>query len=109
MSINTVTISGNLTSDAVLHSANDSNVLTFSVAVNERVKRGGAYEDRPNFVDCTMFGNRAKALDKYLKRGTAVCVSGRLHWSSWERDGQRRTKLEVYVDEITFMSTKKEQ
>lgn len=107
MSINTVTISGNLTADAQLRSYNDSNVLSFSVAVNERVKRGDAWEDRPNFVDCTMFGNRARALAQYLMKGAPVCVSGRLHWSSWEKDGARRQKLEVYVDEITFY-TKKE-
>ena len=106
MSINTVTISGNLTTDARLNSSNDSNVLSFSVAVNDRVKRGDRWEDRPNFVVCTMFGNRAKALAQYLLKGTAVCVSGRLHWSSWEKDGVRRQKLEVYADEITFYSKK---
>lgn len=106
MSINTVTISGNLTADANLRSSNDSNVLSFSVAVNERVKRGGKWEDRPNFVDCTMFGNRARAIAQYLMKGTKVCVSGRLHWSSWEKDGVRRQKLEVYADEITFYNKK---
>lgn len=106
MSINTVTISGNLTADANLRSSNDLNVLSFSVAVNERVKRDGSWEDSPNFVDCTMFGNRARALAKYMVKGTPVCVSGRLHWSSWEKDGVRRQKLEVYVDEITFYNKK---
>lgn len=106
MSINTVTISGNLTADARLHTSNDSNVLGFSVAVNERVKHGDTWEDRPNFVDCTMFGSRARALAQYLTKGTFVCVSGRLHWSSWEKDGVRRQKLEVYVDEITFYNKK---
>ena len=56
------------------------------------------------FVDCTMFGNRAEAIARYLTKGSKVAVEGKLRYSSWERDGQRRSKLEVVVDEIEFLS-----
>ena len=58
----------------------------------------------PNFVDCTMFGTRAEAVSRYLSKGTKVAIEGKLRYSSWEKDGQRRSKLEVIVDEIEFMS-----
>ena len=107
MSINRVCISGNLTRDAELRvTASGMPVLALSVAVNDRRKnpQSGEWDDYPNFVDCTMFGTRAEKLAQYLTKGTKVAIEGKLRYSSWERDGQRRSKLEVIVDEIEFMS-----
>ena len=107
MSINRLNISGNLTRDPELRAtAGGTQVLSFGVAVNDRRKnpQTGDWEDYPNFVDCTMFGTRAEAVSRYLSKGTKVAIEGKLRYSSWERDGQRRSKLEVIVDEIEFMS-----
>lgn len=81
-------------------------VGSFGVAVNERRKNAqtGEWEDYPNFVDCTMFGKRAEALEQYLSKGTKVAVEGRLRYSSWEKDGQKRSKLGVIVEEVELMS-----
>lgn len=107
MSINRVNISGNLTRDPELRAtASGTQVLSFGVAVNDRRRnpQTGDWEDYPNFVDCTMFGTRAEAVNRYLSKGSKVAIEGKLRYSSWERDGQRRSKLEVIVDEIEFMS-----
>lgn len=107
MSINRVNISGNLTRDPELRATQSGmQVLGFGVAVNDRRKNPstGQWEDYPNFVDCTMFGTRGEKLQQYLTKGTKVAIEGKLRYSSWERDGQRRSKLEVIVDEIEFMS-----
>lgn len=107
MSINRVNISGNLTRDPELRmTSGGTQVLSFGVAVNDRRRnpQTGEWEDYPNFVDCTMFGARAEAVSRYLSKGSKVAIEGRLRYSSWERDGQRRSKLEVIVDEIEFMS-----
>ena len=107
MAINRVAISGNLTRDPELRvTAGGMQVLSLGVAVNDRRKnpQTGDWEDYPNFVDCTMFGTRAEAVSRYLSKGTKVAIEGKLRYSSWERDGQRRSKLEVIVDEIEFMS-----
>lgn len=107
MSINRVTISGNLTRDPELRAtAGGTQVLSFGVAVNDRRRnpQSGEWEDYPNFVDCTMFGTRAEAVSRYLSKGSKVAIEGKLRYSSWERDGQRRSKLEVIVDEIEFLS-----
>ena len=77
MSINRVIISGNLTRDPELRStAGGTSVLGFGVAVNDRRKnqQTGEWEDYPNFIDCTMFGARADALNKYLSKGTKVTI-----------------------------------
>ena len=107
MSINRVNISGNLTRDPELRATQSGmQALGFGVAVNDRRKNPstGQWEDYPNFVDCTMFGNRAESLGRILRKGMKVAIEGKLRYSSWEKDGQRRSKLEVIVDEIEFMS-----
>ena len=109
MSINRVIVSGNLTRDPELRStAGGLAVLGFGVAVNDRRKnqQTGEWEDYPNFIDCTMFGARAEALSRYLNKGTKVSIEGKLRWSQWEREGQKRSKIEVIVDELEFMSSR---
>ena len=109
MSINRVIISGNLTRDAELRqTASGTSVLGFGVAVNDRRRNNqtGEWEDYANFVDCTMFGQRAQAIAQYLRKGLKVALEGKLRYSSWERDGQKRSKLEVIVDDLEFMSSR---
>lgn len=109
MSINRVTISGNLTRAAELRfTQSGMAILGFGVAVNDRRKnaRTGEWEDYPNFVDCAMFGTRAEKLQPFLTKGTKVAAEGKLRYSSWEREGQRKSKLEVIVDELEFMSSR---
>ena len=58
-------------------------------------------------MDCVVFGNRADALSRLLSKGSKVAVEGKLRYSSWEtQDGQRRSKLEVVVDEVEFLSSR---
>ena len=108
MSINKVIITGNLTRDCeVAATAGGTSVLKMGVAVNDRRKnqRTGEWEDVPNYIDCVMFGSRADAVSRYLGKGSKVAIEGKLRWSQWETsDGSKRSKLEVIVDEIEFMS-----
>lgn len=107
MSINRVAVSGHLTRDPELRdTTGGTQVLSFGIAVNDRRKnpQSGEWEDYPNFVNCTMFGTRAEKIHRYLSKGCKVAIEGKLRYSSWERDGQRRSKLEVIVEEIEFLS-----
>ena len=106
MSINKVIISGNLTRDPELRSTTSGMcVLSFGVAVNDRRKnqQTGQWEDQPQFVEITVFGNRASALANILHKGMKVAIEGRLRWSQWEKDGQKRSKLDVIADEVELM------
>lgn len=112
MSINTCALSGNLTRDAELRTTTGGTyICNFTVAVNERNKnqQTGEYEDRPNFIDCVLFGRRGEVLANMLHKGTKVMLSGRLRWSSWEKDGQRKSKIEVVVEEIDIARTQATQ
>ena len=109
MSINRVIISGRLTREPEIRStASGLPVLGFGVAVNDRRKnqQSGEWEDYPNFIDCTMFGARAESVSRFLSKGTKVSIEGKLRWSQWERDGQKRSKIDVIVDELEFMSSR---
>ena len=106
MSINRVNISGNLGTEPELRATSGGMaVLSFQVAVSDRVKQqDGTWTDRPNWVSCTMFGTRAEKLAQYLHKGSKVVIEGKLRYSQWEKDGQKRSKLEVIAEELEFMS-----
>lgn len=108
MSINKAMISGNLAKDATLRQTNSGNaVANFTVAVNDRYRTPeGQWDDYTNWIDCTLFGNRATALHKYLLKGTKVCVEGSLRWTTWndKETGNPRSKVGITVSELEFMS-----
>nr|WP_314638704.1 single-stranded DNA-binding protein [uncultured Olsenella sp.] len=110
MSINKVVISGNLGRDPELRATRGgSQVCSFSVCVNTRQKQGDEWVDKANWVDVTFFGNRAERLGEYLSKGSHVTVAGRLSQSTWERNGQRRSKLEVIGEDIDFTGGQRQQ
>lgn len=109
MSINRAVISGNLTRDPEMRTtASGMPIMSFGVAFNDRRKNNqtGEWEDYANFIDCVMFGNRAQNIQQYLSKGSKVTIEGKLHWSQWERDGQKRSKIEIIVDDIDFGGSK---
>ena len=113
MSINSVCISGNVGRDPELRmTASQMQVCTFSVCVNDRRKNGqtGEWEDVPNWVDVTFFGNRGEAISNHVSKGTHVTIQGRLHENKWQnKDGQNRRKLEVIGEEIDWVSSGQKQ
>lgn len=110
MNINKVTLSGNLTRGAQLRAtAGGTPVLSLGLAVGNRRKnqKTGAWEDEPYFFDCVLYGARAEKLAPMLSKGTHVAVEGKLIYRAWEaKDGSRRSKVEVLVDEIDFLAPK---
>lgn len=113
MSINIVTVSGNLTRSPELRATKSgTQILTFTVAVNDRRRdpQTGEWSDYPNFIDCSIFGKRAESLSKLLSKGGKVCVSGKLRQSSWtDKQGQKRSKVEVVAEDVELMGGSKAQ
>lgn len=108
MAINKATITGNLTRDPELRQTQGgTSVLTIGVAVNDRRKnqQTGEWEDYPNYIDCTIFGNRATGVAPHLQKGMKVAIEGKLNQSRWQaEDGTNRSKIGIIVDEIEFMA-----
>lgn len=101
--VNVVAVSGRVTANPVLRFTQSGRaVLSFSVATNDRVKVGDRWEDRPNYVECSVFGAGAESLSRIMAKGRQVFVQGRLSWHSWEKDGERRSALSVVVDRLSL-------
>lgn len=111
MSVNQVAVTGNLTRAPELRATQGGTpVLSFGIAVNDRRKNAsGQWEDVPNFFECVTFGNRATALSDILAKGMKVAIAGKLHYSSWEKDGQKHSKVDIIANEVELMQNRKPQ
>lgn len=104
MGVNSVTLAGRLTRDpAVQYTASGTCAVQFGIAVDERRRaQDGSWQDVPMFFDCSIYGAHAESLSRILCKGMPVTVQGRLRWSSWEKDGERRSRVDVVVDEVAL-------
>lgn len=105
-SINTYVISGNLTKDPELRATTSgTSVCNGSICYNSRRKgQSGEWEDVPNFFDFVSFGKAAEVLAR-KKKGDKIVINGELTQRSWEdKDGNRRSKVELLVREFVDAS-----
>ena len=108
--INSVVISGNLVADCEKAKAGETPLITFTIASNEYRRNNQTQEadSYANFIECTMFGKRVQSLAKYMVKGTKLVVLGHLRQQRWEKDGEKRSKLGVIVEEVEIFLPKKE-
>ena len=104
-SFNRVILMGNLTRDPEMRvTAGGMNVGSFSLAVNDRLKDD---KESVSYIDCVAFGKQADFAHEYLAKGMPILVEGRLQQSRWEKEGQKRSKIEVIVEQLTSVGPKK--
>ena len=104
--MNKVIMIGRLTRDPeVSSSASGTAFARFSIAVDRRFKREG--EPDADFFNCTSFGKQAEFVERYLKKGTKVVVSGRLQNNNYtNKDGQKVYDVRIMVEDIEFAESK---
>jgi single-strand DNA-binding protein len=103
-SFNRVILVGNLTRDPELrYIPSGTAVSEIGLAVNDRVKKGDQWVDETTFVDVTMWGRTAEVANEYLSKGAPVLIEGRLKLDSWEKDGQKRSKLRVVCEKMQML------
>ncbi len=109
-SYNRVILLGNLVRDIELRYTNSKlAVCQNAIAVNERRKNAaGEWVDETSFVDVTFFGRTAEVVAEYLGKGSPIFVEGRLKQDTWEKDGQKRSKLYVIVDRMQLIGARGE-
>lgn len=97
-----VTLTGNLTSDPELKvMKSGSNLLRVGMAVNRRWKnKQDAWEEETSFFDINAWGELAENIAASLSKGTKVIVTGRLEQQTWEKDGQKQSKVVVIAEDI---------
>lgn len=110
--MNKVLMMGRLTKDPEVRYTNGENVTAiarFSIAVDRRLRRNNDGPDA-DFFNCTAFGKQGEFVEKYLKKGTKIVLSGRIQNDSYtNRDGQKVTTVQIITEEIEFAESKKNE
>lgn len=103
---NQVVLLGNLTRDPDLRSTpNGQSVCSFSLALNRSYKdaKTDEWKEVTDYVDIVAWGSLGERVSQYCHKGKQVLVNGRLQSRSWEQDGQKRSKVEVLAQDVTFL------
>ncbi len=106
MNINRVVLTGNLTRDPEVRATSGGlSICKLGVACNTRKKNSstGTWEEKANFFRVTVFGAQADTCGQYLKKGRAVAIDGRLEWSQYEVEGQKRESVDIIADTVQFL------
>lgn len=106
--MNKVMLMGRLTRDPEVRYSQGENSLPiarFSLAVDRRFKRPG--EAEADFFNCTAFGKQAEFVERYLKQGTKMLVTGRVQNDNYtNKDGQKVYSVQIVVEELEFAESK---
>lgn len=106
--MNKVIMMGRLTRDPEVRysqGASQTAIARFSLAVDRRWKREG--EPDADFFNCTVFGKQADFVEKYLRQGTKVVITGRVQNDNYtNKEGQKVYSVQIIVEEIEFAESK---
>lgn len=102
MNINTWHGCGNLTRDPeVKFLPNNTAVCKLTIAINRTWKdAGGEKKQETTFVDCEAWGKTAEMIGQYCTKGSEMYVQGRLKLDTWEKDGQKHSKMKVVIENM---------
>lgn len=93
---------GAITRDPELTRTPGGTSLTkFSIAINDRIKSpGGEWQERVDFIDCTLFGKPAEVFCEFMAKGRRVVIEGKLRQDRWDdkETGKKMSKVTVFVE-----------
>jgi single-strand DNA-binding protein len=96
---NLVVVVGRLTRDPELKDLGTKRVAEFGLAVN-------GFGDQVSFFDVSAWDKTADIIKKYAGKGKQVCVVGRLKQDTWEKDGQKRSKVSIVASQVQLLASK---
>jgi single-strand DNA-binding protein len=107
-SINRVVLVGRLTRDPELRALpSGTSVCGLRIACNSSKREAdGAYVEKPNFFDVSVYGAAAESVSQYTRKGSRVAIDGRLEWREWETaEQQKRQAVSVVADTVQFLDS----
>jgi single-strand DNA-binding protein len=109
-SFNKITIVGYLGRDVELrYTGQGTAVASTSIATTEKRKEGGESQEITTWFKLTFWSKLAEIANEYLKKGSQLYVTGTLRQTEFtDRDGNKRTSLEVNVSDMQMLGTKGE-
>ena len=82
-------------------------VAQFTVAVKRRAAKDGTVQ--ADFIRCTAWREQAEFVTKYFRKGSSICVVGRVQTRTWQTEhGEKRYETDVVADEVHFVDSKSE-
>jgi single-strand DNA-binding protein len=101
--INNVIISGRLVRDPELkQTGGGAAVCNFSIANSRTYMANGDKKQYTNFFPVQAWGKMGEIINQYCKKGQALTIQGRLQHRTWEKDGQKKEKIEIVLDSFEF-------
>ena len=101
--LNRATLSGRLTADPELkYLPSGTAVANLRLASNRTFTANGERREEVLFVDVEVYGKAGEALPQHKAKGDFLLVDGRLRQHTWERDGQRHSRLAIVADQVSF-------
>ena len=107
--MNVVALVGRVTRDPDIRQSQGENptvVARYTLAVD---RRGTKEKDKADFISMVSFGKTAEFIEKYVKKGTKLCIRGRIQTGSYEKDGKKIYTTDVVAEDIEFAESKKSQ
>ena len=107
--MNKVTLLGRLTKEPEIRYSqiNNSKVANFTLAVNRKYAKQGE-ERQTDFISIVAFSKLAEFVEKFIKKGLQICISGRIQTRNWEDEGgQKHYVTEVVAEEIDFADSQR--
>ena len=106
--MNKVMLIGRLTRDPeIRYPSEDAGtpIARYTLAVDRKVKRDG--DQSADFISCVVFGKAVDFVEKYLKQGMKIAVTGRIQTGSYtNKNGQRVYTTDIVVEDHEFAESK---
>ena len=103
--MNEVIVNGNIVRDMEVKDTGNCLVGNFTIANNV----GYGEEQKTNFVNCVLFGDRVESLVEYLVKGCKVLVEGELAIEQYEVNDEKRYATKVYVKSLEIEKFKEQE
>lgn len=107
--MNRVTLLGHLGADPELKTtAQGATLLQLRMATTEIfVDKNKELQERTEWHDVVLWGNRAEPLSRLLGKGDLVLVEGGLRTSNWEKEGQKKYRTEIIASNVWLTGRKR--
>lgn len=112
LNLNKVILAGRIVADPELKQTNGGTyVVSFRIAVNRRFQsRDAQQQNEADFFNVTAWQNTAEFIAKYFRKGSAICVCGRIQNRSWvDQNGQKRYMTDIIAEEANFVENRNSQ
>lgn len=106
--MNNVQILGTITRDIELrYTQTGSAIANFGIAYNDKWKDAqGQMQEKAHFFDVSVFGKQAETINQYFTKGSRILIDGSLDFQSWEKDGNKHSKVSIKMNSFSFIDRK---